>query len=76
MNPDQMFVKKKSDYNLKIASDNRQTCYISGICILPSGETIVEEYTYKRVNKLDKHYNVSSDSPNLSEVTIPFENIV
>ncbi|XP_052236961.1 uncharacterized protein LOC127848500 isoform X7 [Dreissena polymorpha] len=61
INPDQMYVKKMSEYNVKIASDKRQTCYISGICILPSGETIVADYNNKRVKMLDKHYNVSSD---------------
>ncbi|KAH3750139.1 hypothetical protein DPMN_184656 [Dreissena polymorpha] len=61
INPDQMYVKKKSEYNVKIASDTRQTCYVSGICIMPSGETIVADYTNKRVRVLDKHYNVSSD---------------
>ncbi|KAH3750135.1 hypothetical protein DPMN_184652 [Dreissena polymorpha] len=61
INPDQMYVKKKSEYNVKIARDTRQHCYISGICILPSGETIVADYTNKRVKMLDKHYNVSSD---------------
>ncbi|KAH3718005.1 hypothetical protein DPMN_060802 [Dreissena polymorpha] len=61
INPDQMYVKKKSEYNVKIARDTRQHCYISGICILPSGETIVADYTNKRVKLLDKHYNVSSD---------------
>ncbi|KAH3749785.1 hypothetical protein DPMN_184298 [Dreissena polymorpha] len=61
INPDQMYVKKKSEYNVKIKSDVSQTCYISGICILPSGETIVADYTNKRVKMLDKHYNVYGD---------------
>ncbi|KAH3750153.1 hypothetical protein DPMN_184671 [Dreissena polymorpha] len=60
INPDQMYVKKKSEYNVKIASDKSQHCYISGIFILPSGEAIVADYTNKRVKILDKHYNVLS----------------
>ncbi|XP_052236955.1 uncharacterized protein LOC127848500 isoform X2 [Dreissena polymorpha] len=89
MNPDQVLtVKSKSYFNVKIASDKKQTCYISGICILPSGETIVADYNNKRVKLLDKHYNiVSSDlevdsNPqdicqiSLSQVAIIFVNSV
>ncbi|KAH3750133.1 hypothetical protein DPMN_184650 [Dreissena polymorpha] len=61
INPDQLYVKKKSEFNVNISSDTLESCYISGICILPSGETIVADYTNKRVKMLDKHYNVSSD---------------
>ncbi|KAH3750137.1 hypothetical protein DPMN_184654 [Dreissena polymorpha] len=83
----QIYVKKKYEYNVKIESDKSQTCYISGICILPSGETIVADYYNKRVKMLDNHYNVSSDlkvdgNPQgicqifPSQVAITFENSV
>ncbi|XP_052236963.1 uncharacterized protein LOC127848501 [Dreissena polymorpha] len=61
INPDQMYVTKKSEYNVKVASDKRQTCYISGICSLPSGHTIVADYNNNRVKMFDKDYNLSSD---------------
>ncbi|KAH3750080.1 uncharacterized protein LOC127848532 [Dreissena polymorpha] len=61
MNPDQVLTLKRTfEYNVKILSDKRQTCYILGICSLPSGQTIIADYNNKRLKMLDKDYNVSS----------------
>jgi hypothetical protein len=38
--------------------DDRKLCYISGICILPSGEILLADDTNKKLKKLDKMYNV------------------
>ncbi|KAH3799957.1 uncharacterized protein LOC127839332 [Dreissena polymorpha] len=61
MNPDQgMTVKRKLEYSVRISSDTNQTCHITGICCLPSGQVIVTDNTNNKVKLLDQHYTVSS----------------
>ncbi|XP_052220241.1 tripartite motif-containing protein 45-like isoform X2 [Dreissena polymorpha] len=61
MNPDQILtVKSKSEYLMRISSDTQQTCSITGICCLPSGQVIVTDYNNQNVKLLDQHYTVSS----------------
>ncbi|KAH3776940.1 uncharacterized protein LOC127843632 [Dreissena polymorpha] len=61
MNPNQVLkVKRKSEYNIQISSDTNLPCFITGICILPSGHVIVVDYKNKRVKLFDQQYNVVS----------------
>ncbi|XP_052267338.1 uncharacterized protein LOC127869085 isoform X2 [Dreissena polymorpha] len=60
-NPDQVLtVKRKYEYNVRIPSDTALTCYIIGICSLPSGQIIVVDFNNENVKLFDQHYNVSS----------------
>ncbi|KAH3735058.1 hypothetical protein DPMN_041519 [Dreissena polymorpha] len=60
MNLDQvMTVKRKLEYSVSISSDT-QTCRISGICCLPSGQVIVTDMDSRKVKLLDQHCAVSS----------------
>ncbi|XP_052285879.1 uncharacterized protein LOC127881779 [Dreissena polymorpha] len=61
MNPNQQLtVKRKSEYIVKMSSDTSQTFSIYGICSTPSDQVIVADYQNKKVKLLDQHYNVSS----------------
>ncbi|XP_052220167.1 uncharacterized protein LOC127837293 [Dreissena polymorpha] len=45
---------------ISIPSDTNDTCFIGGICSLPSGQVIVIDQNNKRVKLLDQHYTLSS----------------
>ncbi|KAH3869843.1 hypothetical protein DPMN_033014 [Dreissena polymorpha] len=72
MNPDQVLtVKKKSEYNVKISSDISQTCFVSGMCSLPSSHVILADNLNGNVKLLDQHYNASSHCDVSSPVASP-----
>ncbi|XP_060600203.1 uncharacterized protein LOC132753719 isoform X2 [Ruditapes philippinarum] len=49
--------EEKREINIRI-KDDRKHCYISGSCILPSGEILLADDTNKKLKKLDDMYNV------------------
>ncbi|XP_052221472.1 tripartite motif-containing protein 45-like [Dreissena polymorpha] len=61
LNPDKVITwKGKSEHVVLISSDSSQTCKITGICSLPSGQIVIADQENKRVKLLDKQYNVVS----------------
>ncbi|KAH3702536.1 tripartite motif-containing protein 45-like [Dreissena polymorpha] len=61
LNPDKVItLKGKSEHDVHIPSDLSQTCQITGICILPSGQIVVADEYNTRVKLLDQQYNVVS----------------
>ncbi|KAH3739634.1 hypothetical protein DPMN_046288 [Dreissena polymorpha] len=58
MNPNQQLtVRRKSKYIVKMSSDTSQTVSIVG---MPSDKVIVSDSQNNKVKLLDQHYNVSS----------------
>ncbi|KAH3703494.1 hypothetical protein DPMN_078531 [Dreissena polymorpha] len=61
MNPNQVLtVKRKSEYNVKRSNDTSSTCFIVGICSLPTGHVIVVDHNNKRVKLFDQQFNLVS----------------
>ncbi|KAH3851886.1 hypothetical protein DPMN_094373 [Dreissena polymorpha] len=52
-------VKGKSEYNMRKSRD-LDRCWISGICTLPNGHTLVADWTNNKVKLLDQHCKVLS----------------
>ncbi|KAH3842485.1 uncharacterized protein LOC127876453 [Dreissena polymorpha] len=52
--------KGKSKHVVLILTDSSQTCKITGICSLPSGQIVIADQENKRVKLLDQQYNVVS----------------
>ncbi|XP_052264465.1 uncharacterized protein LOC127867386 isoform X2 [Dreissena polymorpha] len=62
MDPDHVLnVETKSAYNVNISGDTSRTCFVMGMCSLPSGKVIVADYNNKSVKLLEEHFNVSSN---------------
>ncbi|XP_052222665.1 transcription intermediary factor 1-beta-like [Dreissena polymorpha] len=53
MNPDWILTVKRNVYLMSISSDPRQTCRITGICCLPSGQFVVTDECNRKVMLLD-----------------------
>ncbi|XP_052226928.1 uncharacterized protein LOC127841842 [Dreissena polymorpha] len=61
LNPDKVItLKENSEHDTRISSDFSQTCKITGICSLPSGQIVIADQLTKRVKLLDQQYNVVS----------------
>ncbi|KAH3858361.1 hypothetical protein DPMN_100984 [Dreissena polymorpha] len=60
MNPNKVFtVKRKFEYNVKI-SGGTKTCFINGICIMPSGRAIIVDSINTNVKLLDQQFKLVS----------------
>ncbi|XP_060589582.1 uncharacterized protein LOC132744818 [Ruditapes philippinarum] len=50
-------VEEKREINIR-TNDDIEGCFITGSCIIPSGEILLADYNNKKLKKLDNMYNV------------------